>query len=144
MKLTLLMSCLLITISINAQQHTPAESEKQTLSIGVKKSGSHTQEQQSSERVRTIQNVDSEINNIKIKLEYVKNNPEEDKIAREEGWYEMIERKLHHLYQEKAELEEKRSNPGQKKIIKRTEFNDLPLSKQEIILSNPQIYTIED
>lgn len=133
-----------MTIAINAQQQVPAENEKQTLSVGVENSSNHEQEQQSSDRVRTIQNVDNEINDIKVKLEYVKNNPEEDKIAREEGWYEMIERKLDHLYKEKAELEEKRSNPGQKKIIKRAEFNDLPLSKQEIILSNPQVYTIED
>lgn len=144
MKLTLLMSCLLITIGINAQQQSPTENETQTLSVGVKTNSNDPQKQQSSERVRTIQNVDNEISDIKIKLEYVKNNPEEDRIAREEGWYEMIERKLEHLYKEKAELEEKRSNPGQKKTIRRKEFNDLPLSKQEIILSNPQIYTIED
>lgn len=35
-----------------------------------------------------------------VKKQYVMSNPEEDKIAKENGWYEMIERNIEHAKKE--------------------------------------------
>lgn len=129
--------------SYSQVETTPQNGDVQHYSVGKKRTESTVTNSEST-RVRTIEDVDAEINSINTKLEIVKNDPEEDKIAKEQGWYSMIEDRLDHLYAERNELLERQKEPNKKQVIKRAYFNELPESKQQIILNNPQTYTIED
>lgn len=56
-----------------------------------------------------IQDLDTYINAIDIKVEWVKNNPEEDKMAKETGWYEkMNENRKNSLNQKEKLLKSKK------------------------------------
>lgn len=53
---------------------------------------------------RTITDIETDILNIKAKMDYVKTNPEMDAKARAEGWYDRNEILLKNLEEEKSNL----------------------------------------
>jgi len=53
---------------------------------------------------RKIEDIELDIKNIKDKIDYVKNSPEMDEKAREEGWYTRNEILLENLEKEKSNL----------------------------------------
>lgn len=57
-----------------------------------------------SDTPRTIEDIDTDIKNIKEKTDYVKNSPEMDEKARKEGWYARNEELLKKLETEKSIL----------------------------------------
>lgn len=40
---------------------------------------------------KSVEDIDSYIQAVEIKIEHVKNNPEQKKIAEEEGWFEQMD-----------------------------------------------------
>ncbi len=66
---------------------------------------SYSREQKSkTSNPRTVTDVNTDIANIKSKMDYVKNNPEMDAKARAEGWYDRNEILLKNLEEEKSNL----------------------------------------
>lgn len=72
----------------------------QKLSVGTKKDD-QGEKNNTTPYTRTLEDVENDIKNIETKMEWIKNNPEEDKIAKEEGWYEEMEQRLVYLRAER-------------------------------------------
>ena len=53
---------------------------------------------------RTLANIDREIASINSKMEIVVNDPEEDAIAKEQGWYDLMNSRLEKLNKEREEI----------------------------------------
>ena len=127
MKTTVVSILILTTFSINAQDNkttvapTPKairiEQPKSVSSDSVQRSNttsneasypmtvSYSREQKSKTSVpRTVADIDTDIANIKAKMDYVKSNPEMDAKARAEGWYDRNEILLGNLEKEKSNL----------------------------------------
>lgn len=71
------------------------------LSTGVRKK---TTVQPTEKKPRTIQDIDREIESINSKMDIVVNDPEEDAIAKEQGWYDLMNTRLENLNKEKEEI----------------------------------------
>lgn len=130
-----------------AQQTNESGQEVQHYSVGVKKTEAQTTTQNAGPR--TIEQIDAEIKSIEIKYEIIEANPQEDSIARAQGWYDQMDSRLEKLKAERIQLKERNQQAEQeggnkKQIIKRAYFDELPESKQQIILNNPEIYVVED
>jgi len=66
-------------------------------------SGEHRKKVQnnSAPRSRTIDDINTEIESIVKKMDYVRNNPTEDAIAKKEGWYNKMNDRLTYLNAER-------------------------------------------
>lgn len=53
---------------------------------------------------RTLADIDREIASINSKMEIVVNDPEEDAIAKEQGWYDLMNNRLERLNKEREEI----------------------------------------
>lgn len=53
---------------------------------------------------RTLVDIDREIASINSKMEIVVNDPEEDAIAKEQGWYDLMNSRLEKLNKEREEI----------------------------------------
>lgn len=89
---------------------------------------------------RTIEQVESFINSIKIKMEYVQSNPVEDSIARAQGWYDLMNSQLDELNAERDKL---MGVQPKKQIISKEEWSKMTKEEQENVLSHPEKYTME-
>ncbi len=76
---------------------------KEDMNYPITVSSTHSKKKQS-DAPRTIEDIDTDIKNIKEKMDYVKNSPEMDEKAREEGWYVRNEELLKNLETEKSIL----------------------------------------
>lgn len=77
---------------------SPENGDVQHYSVGTKKTEAS---QTKKVYTRTLADVERDIKSLETKLEIVKNDPEEDQIAKEQGWYEMIETRLKALRAER-------------------------------------------
>lgn len=90
--------------------------------------------------VRTLEQVESSINSIKVKMELVQANAEEDSIARAQGWYDQMNAQLDALNAERDQL---MGVQPKKYHITKEEWSTMPREKQEYVLNHPETYTIE-
>jgi len=86
-----------------------------------------------------IQQIDEQIESIRIKRDLVKNSPEEDSIAITQNWYILMDKQLAQLTAKKRKIIMDQTG---KKWVSIEEFNDAPEKKKMILLSDDS-YIIE-
>lgn len=86
--------------SLCAQTKDPYSDEyPKNLSVGHKRDAQAATKNKT--YTRTLADVERDITNIETKMKYIKENPSENKIAKEEGWFEQMEARLNYLYKER-------------------------------------------
>ena len=100
------MKSIIISIMIFGAFAVGAQSTSQTnddypkkLSVGKKPVSKNKTDQET--YVRTLEDVNRDIKNIEVKMKHIKENPTEDQIAQQEGWYEKMNTRLEYLYAER-------------------------------------------
>jgi len=86
-----------------------------------------------------IQKVSQQIESIRVKRDWIKNDPKEDSIAVSEGWYEKMDGQLKGLFDQKRTL--MKTETG-KRWVAIEEFQDLPQGKGEMMANDPR-YIVE-
>ena len=86
--------------SLCAQTTDPNTDEyPKKLSVGQKRDAQSQAEDKT--YTRTLADVERDISNIETKMKHVKEDPSEDAIAKEEGWYDQMEARLKYLRAER-------------------------------------------
>lgn len=75
--------------------------DQQTYPVKVSSGTPRNNAQQSQPYKRTITDIDREIDAIEKKMDVVKNDPNEDAIAKKEGWYNKMNARLEYLHAER-------------------------------------------
>lgn len=86
-----------------------------------------------------VQKVSQQIESIRVKRDWIKNDPVEDSIAVSEGWYIQMEGRLEVLFEKKRSL--MKTDTG-KRWVSYEEFEKLPQEKREMMANDPR-YIVE-
>lgn len=119
MKFLSLIIGLMFTMHVSAQEVNKTEDNKPT---------------------RTVEQLESLIQSIQKKMEYVQSVPEQDQKAKEQGWYDEMNERLDTLTAERDKLIRVQSK---KQFVTKEEWSNMSKEKQEDILAHPELYTIE-
>lgn len=96
-----------VKISTGSHELAPVDKSEdqqaypQKISTGVRKK---KVEAPVTKKERTLADIDREIASINAKMEIVVNDPEEDAIAKEQGWYDLMNSRLEKLNKEREEI----------------------------------------